>query len=131
MPSWLLPCQPGSSWAIASAGSNRPAAKAALNAAGITNGNVPSKLEGMTFGEDITEGGVLYHTLYVANDNDFLPGTAGENKFFVFKFTDADLNGSNFVNQAISVSAVPEPANVSMLVSGLFLMAWMRRRRQR
>lgn len=105
--------------------------KAALNAAGITNGNVPSKLEGMTFGEDITEGGVLYHTLYVANDNDFLPGTAGENKFFVFKFTDADLNGSNFVNQAISVSAVPEPANVSMLVSGLFLMAWMQRRRQR
>lgn len=105
--------------------------KAALNAAGITNGNVPSKLEGMTFGEDITEGGVLYHTLYVANDNDFLPGTAGENKFFVFKFTDADLNGSTFVNQAISVSAVPEPANVSMLVSGLFLMAWMQRRRQR
>lgn len=67
----------------------------------------------------------------MANDNDFVPGIAGDNKFFVFKFTDADLNGSQFVNQALSVSAVPEPANVSMLISGLFLMGWLQRRRQR
>ncbi len=105
--------------------------KTALVNAGISNTNIPAKLEGMTFGEDIMEGGVLYHTLYVANDNDFVPGIAGDNKFFVFKFTDADLNGSQFVNQALSVSAVPEPANVSMLISGLFLMGWLQRRRQR
>lgn len=105
--------------------------KSALTDVGISNTNIPSKLEGMTFGEDIMEGGVLYHTLYVANDNDFLPGTAGANKFFVFKFTDADLNGSAFVNQALSVSAVPEPGNVSLLVSGLLLMTWIQRRRQR
>jgi hypothetical protein len=105
--------------------------KSALTDAGVSNTNIPSKLEGMSFGEDIMEGSVLYHTLYVTNDNDFLPGTAGANKFFVFKFTDADLNGSTFVNQALSVSAVPEPGNVSLLVSGLLLMTWRQRRRQR
>lgn len=103
--------------------------KSALNAAGITNPNVPSKLEGMTFGQDITEGGVLYHTLYVANDNDFLPGSAGTNKFFVFKFTDADLNGSVFTNQALA-AAVPEPENAALLMSGLALVGWAAKRRR-
>jgi hypothetical protein len=34
---------------------------------------------------------VNYHTLWIANDNDFLPALAGGNKFFVFGFTNADL----------------------------------------
>jgi hypothetical protein len=104
--------------------------KSAMNAAGITNADVPSKLEGMTFGQDITEGGVLYHTLYVANDNDFLPGTSGTNKFLVFKFTDADLNGSVFTNQALTAAAVPEPENAALLMVGLALVGLVARRRQ-
>jgi hypothetical protein len=48
-------------------------------------------LEGIAFGEDIMIGGVLNHTLYLSNDNDFIPAIAGSNKFFVFAFTDADL----------------------------------------
>lgn len=105
--------------------------KSALNGAGITNSNVPAKLEGMSFGQDIVEGGVVYHTLYVANDNDFVPGVAGTNKFFVFKFSDADLNGSTFVNQNLSVATVPEPSNTVLILSALALMGWIQHRRKR
>jgi len=75
-----------------------------LTSAGITAANVPAKLEGMAFGNDVTYNGTIYHTLYVANDNDFLATTPGNksnpNQWFVFGFTDADLGGSTFVNQS-------------------------------
>jgi hypothetical protein len=48
----------------------------ALNDGGITSDKIPAKLEGVTFGQDITDNGALYHTLYIANDNDFVPGVA-------------------------------------------------------
>ncbi|WP_290871568.1 esterase-like activity of phytase family protein [Aquabacterium sp.] len=80
--------------------------RAKLNAAGITDANIPAKLEGMAFGADIVVGGVTKHTLYIANDNDFIATTAGgksnPNQWFVFTFTDADLGGSSFVNQTIA-----------------------------
>jgi hypothetical protein len=76
-----------------------------LTSAGITAANVPAKLEGMAFGNDVTYNGTTYHTLYVANDNDFVATTTAGNKsnpnqWFVFGFTDADLGGSTFVNQS-------------------------------
>ena len=78
---------------------------AALKAAGLTSAQIPAKLEGMTFGEDIVVDGVVKHTLYVANDNDFLSvtpgGLANPNQWFVFAFDADDLAGSSFVNQAI------------------------------
>lgn len=74
-----------------------------LTAAGLTAEQVPAKLEGMAFGEDVVVGGVVRHTLYVANDNDYLAttpgGKANPNQWFVFTFTEADLAGSPFVNQ--------------------------------
>src|SRR5262249_27011908 len=59
--------------------------------------DVPAKIEGITFGKDITRKGTKMHTLWVANDNDFVlatadtPPVANPNQFFVFGFTDADL----------------------------------------
>ena len=102
--------------------------KAELGNHGINPGDVPAKLEGMAFGEDYTLNDVLYHTLYVANDNDFVPGTAGTNKFYVFSFTDADLNGSTFVAQQIGAVPVPGAAWLFGGAVGSLLMQHRRRR---
>ena len=78
---------------------------AALKAAGLTAAQIPAKLEGMAFGEDVVVGGVVKHTLFVANDNDFIAttpaGNANPNQWFVFTFTADDLAGSAFVAQKI------------------------------
>ncbi|HEY7288451.1 MAG TPA: esterase-like activity of phytase family protein [Vicinamibacterales bacterium] len=55
---------------------------------------IPAKLEGISFGQDVFVGGALKHTFYIANDNDFLASFAGldnPNQFFVFAFDDHDL----------------------------------------
>jgi hypothetical protein len=79
--------------------------RAALNAAGIADTQIPAKLEGAAFGEDVVVDGVRKHTLYIGNDNDFIAvtkgGVANPNNWFVFTFTDADLGGSKFVPQKI------------------------------
>jgi hypothetical protein len=74
----------------------------ALNAHGIASQDIPAKLEGLTFGPDVFIEGVVKHTLFVANDNDFTPtvtdalhptGVANPNHWFVFAFDDNDLPG--------------------------------------
>ena len=73
--------------------------------------------------------GSNYHTLYVSDDNDFLPATSGDNHYFVFGFTDEDLPG--YVPQALS-SAVPEPATWAMMLVGFgFVGGTIRRRKAR
>jgi len=64
---------------------------ALLGSNGVPADQVPAKIEGVAFGPDLSVGGVTKHTLFIANDNDFLPAVAGPNKFFVFTFEDADL----------------------------------------
>ncbi|MBC7682389.1 MAG: esterase-like activity of phytase family protein, partial [Ferruginibacter sp.] len=93
-----------------------------LTANGISADQIPSKIEGLAFGEDITLDGVLSHTLYVANDNDFVPGIAGDNKIFVFALSDADL-GATFTQQQI-----PEPESLALVLLGLGMMGGMQRR---
>jgi len=76
---------------------------AALNANGIQSFDVPAKLEGITFGQDVIVGDAVKHTLYVANDNDYTavvpnvnyPGGTAENpnRYFVFAFDEIDLPG--------------------------------------
>jgi Esterase-like activity of phytase len=78
-----------------------------LTAAGIAASEIPAKIEGLAFGPDVKQGSTSYHTLWVANDNDFLetvPDANGNvipnpNQFFVFGFTDANLGGSQLVPQ--------------------------------
>lgn len=67
--------------------------KTALNAHGILDTEIPAKLEGATFGPDVTIDGQVKHTLYIANDNDFDASANNPNKFFVFTFGDDDLPG--------------------------------------
>lgn len=78
---------------------------AKLKAAGIPDTQIPAKLEGMTFGPDVVVGGVVKHTLYIANDNDFLSTAPGglnnPNQIYVFTFTADDLGGSVFENQIL------------------------------
>jgi hypothetical protein len=82
----------------------------------------------MAFGQDVNVNGVNTHTLFVSNDNDFVPGVAGNNKFYVFGVTDADL-GAGYSYSAQSISAVPEPASYAMLMAGLALVGMRVRRR--
>lgn len=81
---------------------------AALNGNGIGSNDIPAKLEGVAFGRDVLIDGVPKHTLFVANDNDFVgtvtdtnhpAGIDNANKFFVFAIDFADL--PNFVAQKI------------------------------
>jgi hypothetical protein len=80
-----------------------------LTANGIAAGNIPAKIEGLAFGDDMKSGSTKFHTLWIANDNDFLQTVAdangnqipNPNQFFVVGFTDADLDGSIFVPQPI------------------------------
>jgi hypothetical protein len=75
----------------------------ALTAAGFTTDQIPAKIEGLAFGPDVTTETGKLHTLWVANDNDFLQDLNGPNtnpnQFFVFGFKDADLGGSTYVPQ--------------------------------
>ncbi len=72
---------------------------AVLGTHGFAPDQVPAKLEGITFGPDVVINGVVEHTLYVSNDNDFLATTADDNgitvdnpnQFFVFAFLPSDL----------------------------------------
>ena len=104
---------------------------AQLNAKGIGSDQIPAKLEGLAFGKDVNLNGVTTHTLYMANDNDFVPGVAGDNKFYVFGVTDADLArvGASYTAQAVT-AAVPEPETYAMLIAGLGLLGFVARRRK-
>ncbi len=83
--------------------------KALVNA-GFDPTQIPAKLEGIALGQDITQGPGKLHTLWIANDNDFLATVpdpngnliANPSQFFVFGFTDESLNGSPLVLQKIS-----------------------------
>jgi hypothetical protein len=75
---------------------------AALNAHGIDSNDIPAKLEGLAFGPDLVIDGALKHTLWLANDNDFVAnlvdalhpaGIDNPNQFFVFAVDAAALPG--------------------------------------
>ena len=97
---------------------------------GIAFNQIPAKIEGLAFGQDVVIGGVTMHTLFVANDNDFVPGVAGDNKFYVFAVSDADLAavGATYTGQMIS--PIPEPETYALMLAGLGLVGGMARCRK-
>ncbi len=97
----------------------------ALNANGIASDRIPAKIEGLAFGQDVDINGMIEHTLFVSNDNDFVADAAGPNQFFVFAFADGDLPG--FVQQQF----VPEPPSLAILAAGLLGLASLRQLQQR
>ncbi len=65
-----------------------------LKANDIAAESVPAKLEGVAFGPDLVINGVNKHTLFIVNDNDFLPSVGdlnNPNQFFVFSVDESDL----------------------------------------
>jgi len=107
--------------------------KSALNAAGITSDKIPAKREGLAFGADVVLNGVLTHTLYLANDNDFIASAGGlstPNQWFVFGVTDAFLSsiGASYSEQQIG--AIPEPQTWALLLAGVGMVGWLGQRRR-
>jgi hypothetical protein len=86
---------------------------ALLGANGISPTQVPAKIEGIALGPDIDVNGLLEHTLWIANDNDFVPNQAGPNTFFVVGVTTNDL--------------LPEPMSAAVLIPGVVGL-WLARR---
>lgn len=102
--------------------------------AGIAAQNIPAKIEGMTFGEDIVYNNEILHTLWITNDNDFLSSIidskhpiefSNPSNFYVFGFSDADLK--NYVAQNLKVD-VPEPSSAILLLLGVMGMVILRRK---
>lgn len=102
----------------------------ALTGIGVDPTDIPSKIEGLAFGEDVDVDGILTHTLWISDDNDFLPDTSGPNHFYVFGFTDGDLpSGYRYTAQAFNAS-VPEPSSWALMIGGFaFVGARLRRRK--
>lgn len=103
---------------------------ALLSSAGIAGTDIPAKIEGIAFGQDVVVNVagqfVTRHTLWIANDNDFVPSTAGQSTFYVLGLTDADL-GATLVPQAIA-----EPASLALLTGGIVgLTVGTQRKRQK
>jgi hypothetical protein len=101
-------------------------------ALGISAKNVPAKIEGLAFGQDVDYNGTTLHTLYITNDNDFLATATlnngqvvnNPNNFYVIGFDDASLPG--FQSQQF----VPEPATYALLLGSLGLMVMVRRHKK-
>lgn len=83
----------------------------ALTGAGFAVRDIPAKLEGLAFGPDVTIGGVVKHTLFIANDNDFIGtvtdaghpgGNDNPNLFMVFAVDAAEVPG--FVPQGGAIN---------------------------
>ncbi|HVO46268.1 MAG TPA: esterase-like activity of phytase family protein [Steroidobacteraceae bacterium] len=104
--------------------------------------DLPAKLEGITFGQDISLNGVTKHTLYLSSDNDFLASFVldddqqahvhdNPSRIFVFAFDQGDLDslgtagtaqnqGWKYVAQPLVSEQVPDFFSPEQFPSFLF-----------
>ncbi len=101
-----------------------------LHSNGIAFDQIPAKIEGLAFGDDVVIDGVTRHTLFITNDNDFIPGVAGDNKFYVFAVSDADLAAVGATYTAQMISPVSEPETYALMLAGLGTLSLLARRRK-
>lgn len=101
-----------------------------LHSNGVAFDQIPAKIEGLAFGDDVVIDGVTRHTLFITNDNDFVPGVAGDNKFYVFAVNDADLAAVGATYTPQTISPVPEPETYALMVAGLGTLTLLARRRK-
>ncbi len=84
--------------------------------------DLPAKLEGITFGQDVVLNGTTKHTLYLSSDSDFLASFVldddsqadvhdNPSKIFVYDFHQNDLDSLGTANTAHSAGwkYVPQP----------------------
>jgi len=116
---------------------------AVIKAHGLDPGvDLPAKLEGITFGQDVSLNGVTKHTLYLSSDNDFLASFVldddqqahvydNPSRIFVFAFDQGDLNslgtagtaqnqGWKYVAQPLVSEQVPDFFSPEQFPSFLF-----------
>jgi hypothetical protein len=90
--------------------------------------DLPAKLEGITFGQDVKLNGSTKHTLYLSSDNDFLASFAldddaqadvhdNPNRIFVFDFDQGDLDslGTTSTAQSQGWTYVAQPLPTEQL----------------
>lgn len=103
-----------------------------LGSYGIAAQDLPAKIEGISFGQDITIGSSTKHTLFIANDNDFLSritdskhtaGIDNPNQFFVFAFDDAELPG--LVKQRINALRGDDNNHQGRRQNNNWLLQWL------
>ena len=104
--------------------------------------DLPAKLEGVTFGQDVSLNGTTKHTLYLSSDNDFLASFVldddlqthvydNPSKIFVFDFDQSDLDslgtagtfqnsGWQYVRQPLVSEQVPDFGSPEQFPSFLF-----------
>jgi len=104
--------------------------------------DLPAKLEGITFGQDVSLNGATKHTLYLSSDNDFLASFAldddlqahvhdNPSRIFVFAFDQGDLDslgtantsrngGWKYVAQPLVSEQVPDDYSPEQFPSFLF-----------
>lgn len=87
---------------------------------GLAGPNFPEKIEGLAWGDDLSDG---RHVLLITSDNDL--SAANPTRIYAFAIDDASL--PNYVAQQV----VPEPATSVLLLTGLAAFGLVRLRRHR